>query len=295
MILQIPPVPAAPDLAAGSDHGQFNNDNVTNDNTPTFTGAGAVPGNVIRIVTGGFQVGGAVVAADGTWSVTTVPLDDGVRQFAARQENGFGTSGHSPPLTVTIDTVAPVISNPQFDYARSPHVLRLSVSENVGWSVAPADFELANLTNPGTVNVSPAFQPGANLLTLTFPGVPVLPDARYRLTVRDAGPGDGVRDVAGNAAAQFAHVFTFLRGDANGDGRVNLQDFNILAANFGQSPRDFTQGDFNYDDVVNLQDFNVLAGRFGHVVAASAPPAPRQGDDHGHEDDQHDDDDEALA
>ena len=54
-----------------------------------------------------------------------------------------------------------------------------------------------------------------------------------------------------------------LAGDANHDGRVNLQDFNRLAAHFGQSPRDFTQGNFNYDSVVNLQDFNRLAARFG--------------------------------
>ena len=46
-------------------------------------------------------------------------------------------------------------------------------------------------------------------------------------------------------------------------------DFNVLAANFGQSPRDFTQGDFNYDGTVNLDDFNILASRFGTVVGPS--------------------------
>jgi hypothetical protein len=49
---------------------------------------------------------------------------------------------------------------------------------------------------------------------------------------------------------------------------VNLADFNILAANFGQSPRDFTQGDFDYDTAVFLSDFNILASRFGQVLAA---------------------------
>ena len=52
---------------------------------------------------------------------------------------------------------------------------------------------------------------------------------------------------------------------------MNLQDFNILSANFGQSPRDFTQGDFNYDGAVNLQDFNILVGRFGTVLAGPEP------------------------
>ena len=66
-------------------------------------------------------------------------------------------------------------------------------------------------------------------------------------------------------------MFTFRGGDATGDGRVNLNDFNVLAANFGQSPRDFTQGDFNYDNTVNLLDFNLLAARFGTIVSTALP------------------------
>jgi hypothetical protein len=64
--------------------------------------------------------------------------------------------------------------------------------------------------------------------------------------------------------------FFFLLGDANRDARVNLLDFNIVAANFGQSPRDFSQGDFNYDTIVNLADFNILASRFGMALAPQA-------------------------
>ncbi len=52
-------------------------------------------------------------------------------------------------------------------------------------------------------------------------------------------------------------------GDANLTGNVNLADFNILADNFGESPRNWAQGDFNYDFLVNLQDFNRLAANFG--------------------------------
>jgi hypothetical protein len=62
--------------------------------------------------------------------------------------------------------------------------------------------------------------------------------------------------------------FRFLQDDANNDGRVNLDDFNVLAGNFGQSPRDFTQGDLDYSGNVNLNDFKILASRFGQVLAA---------------------------
>jgi hypothetical protein len=59
--------------------------------------------------------------------------------------------------------------------------------------------------------------------------------------------------------------FFVLPGDANADRRVNLDDFNILAANFGTSGNDFTQGNFDYDleGVVNLSDYNILAANFG--------------------------------
>ena len=76
------------------------------------------------------------------------------------------------------------------------------------------------------------------------------------------GNGDGI------GGDDYNHPFVFLNGDANHDGRVNLDDFNILALNFSQGPRDFTEGDFNYDTLVNLSDFNILAARFGQVMAA---------------------------
>ena len=71
--------------------------------------------------------------------------------------------------------------------------------------------------------------------------------------------------------------FFFLPADANHDATVNLQDFNILAGNFGQSGRDFSQGDFNYDGTVNLSDFNLLAGKFGTGLSPQTFGAVRIG------------------
>ena len=58
-----------------------------------------------------------------------------------------------------------------------------------------------------------------------------------------------------------------MQGDANHDRRVNVNDFAILASNFGQSNRVFSQGDFNYDGRVNVLDFGILASRFGMTLA----------------------------
>ncbi len=60
-------------------------------------------------------------------------------------------------------------------------------------------------------------------------------------------------------------------GDADLSGTVNLDDFNRLAANFGQSNRFWHDGDFTYNGIVNLEDFNLLAGNFGMSASANGP------------------------
>ncbi len=54
-----------------------------------------------------------------------------------------------------------------------------------------------------------------------------------------------------------------LAGDANFDGTVDLADFGILRANFGQSNATFDTADFNDDGKVDLADFGILRANFG--------------------------------
>jgi hypothetical protein len=194
-------------------------------------------------------------------------------------QNGY-TSEFSAAITAVVDVTAPTVNQSEFLFdlpqpAGAPHRLRYAFSENVSHSLATSDLVLENLTTNQTIatnNVALAYDAATNAATLTFPGFSggVLPDGRYRATVLAAG----VTDPAGNVlAANHVTNFFVLAGDANHDGRVNLQDFNILAANFGHANRTFSQGDFNYDTIVNLQDFNVLAGRFGATLGASAGAA----------------------
>ncbi|TVQ81568.1 MAG: hypothetical protein EA380_01415, partial [Phycisphaeraceae bacterium] len=51
-------------------------------------------------------------------------------------------------------------------------------------------------------------------------------------------------------------------GDINGDNRTNLDDFIVLAGNFG-GVGNRPQGDLNCSGTVNLDDFIILAGDFG--------------------------------
>jgi hypothetical protein len=65
-------------------------------------------------------------------------------------------------------------------------------------------------------------------------------------------------------------------GDANLDGRVNSDDFNLLALNFGTAGG-WAKGNFNGTGPVNSDDFNLLALNFGFNnggMAVSAVPEP---------------------
>ena len=265
---------AAPDLTAASDLGVSSTDNITRDNTPTFTGA--APGNhIVRLQSGGIGVGSVQVPLAGTtYSVTsTTPLGDGEHVMTTRFEDIAGnvSPGSSPSLTVRIDTVAPTLTGSVFNFLTSQN-LQFTFSEDVGGGISVANFGLKDVTNnlsiPGS---SLAMSYAPNTATVTFPGFAngILSDADWEMKVS----GD-VRDIAGNNFAGTLFDFFFINGDANRDRRVNLADFNIVASNFGQTNRNFTQGDFNYDGNVNLIDFNVLAARFGRSLApAGAGPS----------------------
>jgi hypothetical protein len=187
----------------------------------------------------------------------------------------------------------PTVSAASFAYATAPHSVRFTLDGNLSASTFDAkDLVLHNLTTGQTIpaaDVGVGFDAATNVATFTYlaPGG-VLPDGRYRATLLAAGVED---DGGDPLPADHTFEFTFLRGDANGDGAVNLSDFNILAANFGQSPRDFTQGDFDYSGNVNLSDFNLLAARFGTVLSSVAARNVSDRDD----DDDATDEDDALA
>jgi hypothetical protein len=59
-------------------------------------------------------------------------------------------------------------------------------------------------------------------------------------------------------------------GDANLDGTVDTVDFNLLAANFSQSGKNWTDADFNFDGAVDSVDFNLLASNFSLTIAAAS-------------------------
>lgn len=76
-------------------------------------------------------------------------------------------------------------------------------------------------------------------------------------------------------ADQTTTMFDFefqnvIPGDANSDGRVDVGDLGILAANYGGTEKTWAQGDFNSDGRVDVGDLGILAANYGQGVSGSA-------------------------
>lgn len=104
----LPAIPALPDLAAASDTGVSDSDNVTGDTTPSFIGT-ADANTTVTLLDGASVIGSAKADAAGAWSITTGPLAAGVHAIAvtATRDGPGNTSAPSAVLSVTIDAAAP--------------------------------------------------------------------------------------------------------------------------------------------------------------------------------------------
>ena len=105
----VPATPSVPTLDPASDTGLSLTDSITRNNTPTINGTGGTPGFDVILKDGNNIIGTAIVAADGTWSITpTSSLVDGTYNFTASYTSISGVAGPaSDPIRVVIDTVAP--------------------------------------------------------------------------------------------------------------------------------------------------------------------------------------------
>ena len=87
--------------------GPVNQQESTNDNTPTLQGTG--PANAtLHIFDNGVEIGQVTIDANGNWSFTpSSPLTDGTHQFTVSASNGAGSSGMSDSWVIIVDTLAP--------------------------------------------------------------------------------------------------------------------------------------------------------------------------------------------
>ena len=102
---------AAPGMTAATDSGSSSTDNITNDNTPTFTGMTEddAPRNAyVELLLDGTTVIATGNASSGAWTLTPAgAISDGTHTVEARVTDHAGNVNTSEPITIVIDTVSP--------------------------------------------------------------------------------------------------------------------------------------------------------------------------------------------
>jgi parallel beta-helix repeat protein len=201
--------PSTPDLDAASDSGSLNTDNVTNDDTPTFSGTAEVAAT-LELREGATVLASVPVGDDasdgilgngmGTWSATSLAIPCALNIGCAHDISAVVTdvagnvSGPSAALRITIDQIALPPATPDLDPASD---LGSSNSDNVTRDTTPTFTSANNAAEPlGNITVFagslslgtvPVNAQGAWQLTATAP----LPDGIHSITAR-------VTDLAGN-------------------------------------------------------------------------------------------------
>ncbi|HYO09042.1 MAG TPA: PQQ-dependent sugar dehydrogenase [Tepidisphaeraceae bacterium] len=191
--------PGAPDLI--SDTGANTSDNLTSDNTPTFTGSAPANAAVI-LYDGATQVGSGTASAGGSYSITTSALGNGNHVITAKVNSSGNLSASSAALSVEIDATAPTVQFTNFVFASTPHKLTIAFSEDVGSSIAAGDLSVTNLTTGAAVPASSVSWAGSTA-TFTFSGAIASGHHRATIAMND------VEDAAGNKLPA-AHAFEFM-------------------------------------------------------------------------------------
>ena len=126
-----PAAPSAPDLAAASDSGASNTDNITDVTTPQFNGTAAA-NSLVTLFDGTTAVGSGTASAAGAWSITSSVLAPGTHSFTATAADTAGNlSPASKALSVTINPSAPVSAS-TLGLASSPNFMAVPGSEWAG-------------------------------------------------------------------------------------------------------------------------------------------------------------------
>jgi hypothetical protein len=100
-LLEISPI-----SVLSTDTGEFNNDSLTKDTTPTFTGT-ATPGAKIKLFEAGVLIGSTVADINGAFNVTAKALADGWHTVSIQASDKAGNIAWSGVMPFNIDTVKP--------------------------------------------------------------------------------------------------------------------------------------------------------------------------------------------
>ncbi|MEV4781034.1 Ig-like domain-containing protein, partial [Burkholderia sp. LMU1-1-1.1] len=187
-----PAAPGAPVLAAASDSGASNADQITNIATPRLGGM-AEGGATIALYDGAQLVASTVAAAGGAWQIDDLRFADGAHSLTVKATDAAGNvSAASPALLLTVDTAVPA---------------------------APAGLDLLAGSDSGSSDQD-------NITNATLPVIAGTAEAGARVALYDGATllGSGVADAAGQwqitverALANGVHSLTAEATDAAGN------------------------------------------------------------------------------
>ena len=202
--------PVAPTIASYSTDSGVAGDHITNDNALTLTGT-AEAGSTVKVYDGATLLGSAAANGSGAWSYTTGTLANGGHSLTATATDAAGNAGvASTALSVTVDTVAPVVTKAAaipssgIQFPTDAVTITLTLSEAATVTGTPT---LA-LNDGGTATYSS----GSGTNTLTFHYTVGGSDATVSalaITAVNLLNGAKVTDAAGNPANLSAALITF--------------------------------------------------------------------------------------
>ncbi|HOX40504.1 MAG TPA: Ig-like domain-containing protein [Candidatus Brocadiia bacterium] len=275
VIITNPTAPGSLDLSAGSDSGVSDSDDITNDNTPTFTWTASsdmsgIAGYWWAVDNTNPEVGGIFT----TELMATLPaLSDGshILYVKAQDATPAGYLSDASAIPFTVDTIGAnvqqwqskqthgaageittVIANGYVE-SRYAGITKLVIDLDEALdpaSVGIGDLSVVGVTNGDQIGLISSVTASEDKVTVQLSAA--LPDIdTYTITL-----GQDVRDVAGNQMSGPKQITVkALRGDANGDGQVNSFDLLNIRAFVGQAVTAANaRCDINGDGVINSFD-----------------------------------------
>jgi hypothetical protein len=228
--------------------------------------------------------------------------------YAATGGAIWAKTGSAAPVAVDFDVnleflYAPTAAGPFADLVSgsdgtSPAVFLLSNQTADNWMIAHQMETPANGLYPGYWGI---FSPSGDVQEWGIPGTSQAPGTNYSgwyYTEIRAWTGDFnsfAAAVAGGASFAESAAFEthfgysvnpdnvgdfsnmpsmilrpYLPGDANQDGRVDINDLTIVLADFGRTGQTWNHGDFNGDGRVDINDLTVVLAKFGRSLGSVA-------------------------
>lgn len=253
-------VPGAPSSGGGRGGGGGGGSTVPKGKATVVFSGRAYPGSTVTILESGTRRGSSIAGSDATFSFTLQNVAPGNHTYGlySTDRNGIRSATQTFPISVTSDLIttvsgifiAPTIAVDKSSVARGEPVTILGQTAPAG-SVSITVNSSTGLSFRATADAAGAY--AYTFLT------DLLEEGRHEALARTsvAGAVSGLSAVAVFRVGEGAEVEP-AENDLNGDNRINIIDFSILAFWF-KKPSPPVATDLNGDGSVNLVDFSILA------------------------------------